>query len=352
MRKPVSRRDFLKLSTLALGSLALRPLSDWLPEDGSYYYEPVGVARVTIADIDIFKEPSTQSEIIDRFYRDQLIPIFEEIIDPQALPNHPRWYRTHNGYMNSMYTQRVEGRHLNEPVPWVPEEGKLGEITVPYTRAYLNNPIYGWMPVYRLYYRSAHWITGVEEGPDGKAWYQLSDESDDNLKYYVPGPHVRLIPPEELTPISPDVPPEHKRIEVSLVDQELKAYEYDLVVLRTLISSGIPGLESSNGIPTATPTGRFNIQNKMPSKHMGNGRITDDIAAYELPGVPWVSFFVFETGVAFHGTYWHYNFGRRMSHGCVNMTMEDAKWLYRWALPVSEVFEWEHRGLGTQVVVY
>ena len=90
----------------------------------------------------------------------------------------------------------------------------------------------------------------------------------------------------------------------------------------------------------------------MPSKHMGNGRITDDIAAYELPGVPWVSFFVFETGVAFHGTYWHYNFGRRMSHGCVNMTMEDAKWLYRWALPISEFFEWEHRGLGTQVVVY
>jgi hypothetical protein len=348
MTQSLKRREFLKLSSLALGSLAFRPFSYLGTEIEDY--NPVGVVRITVGKTDIFQEPDVQSPIIGNFSRDQLVPIFEEIIDPEALKNAPRWYRLRDGFVNSMYTQRVENRHLNEPVPWVHEEGTLGEITVPYTRAYLNNPLYGWTAVYRLYYRSVHWITAVEEGPDGKAWYTISDESDDNLKYAVPAPHVRLIKPEELTPLSVEVPFEHKRIEVNLTKQELKAYEYDRVVLHTLIASGIPGIGGSNPIPTATPTGQFNIQVKMPSKHMGDGHVTDDIEAYELPGVPWVSFFT-DTGVAFHGTYWHYNFGRRMSHGCVNMTMEDAQWLYRWVLPETKFYEWEKRGYGTRVTV-
>lgn len=348
MTQKISRRDFLKLSSLALGSLAYHPLSFW--DRGIEGFDPIGVVRITVSKTDFFQEPDTSSSIIGNFQRDQLVPIFEEIIDNTALPNAPRWYRIRNGYLFSMYTQRVEKRHLNIPRRWVHEEGTLGEITVPYTRAYLNNPLYGWLPVYRLYFQSVHWITGVEEGPDGKFWYQISDESDDNLKYYVPAPHVRFVAPVELRPISPDVPWEHKRIEVSLIKQELKAYEYDRVVMHTLISSGIPGIGGSNPIPTSTPIGEFNIQVKMPSKHMGDGRITDNIEAYELPGVPWVCFFT-DTGVAFHGTYWHHNFGRRMSHGCVNMTMEDAKWIYRWSLPTTEFYEWEKRGFGIRVSV-
>lgn len=333
---------------MAMGSWALRPFSYWVPEIEDL--DPIGVVRITVNNTDVFEKPDVKSSIINTYHRDQLIPILEEIRNPDELPNAPRWYRLRKGYLNSMYTQRVENRHLNEPVPWVHEEGTLGEITVPYTRAYLNNPLYGWLPVYRLYFQSVHWITAVEAGPDGKAWYQISDEIDDNLKYYVPQAHVRLVTREELSPISPEIPWEQKHIEVSLIKQELKAYEYDEVVLHTLISSGIPGIGGSNPIPTATPKGKFNIQVKMPSKHMGNGQITDDIGAYELPGVPWVCFFV-DIGVAFHGTYWHDNFGRRMSHGCVNMTMKDAKWLYRWALPQSEFYEWEKKGYGTRVIV-
>ena len=50
---------------------------------------------------------------------------------------------------------------------------------------------------------------------------------------------------------------------------------------------------------------------------------------YYLPGVPWVMYFF--QGYAIHGTYWHHNFGKPMSHGCVNLTIEDAKWFYNWA---------------------
>ena len=109
--------------------------------------------------------------------------------------------------------------------------------------------------------------------------------------------------------------------------------------------------QTLNGIPTDTPKGRFHIGNKMPSRHMGDGTMDSDIYAYELPGVPWNMFFV-STGVAFHGAYWHDNFGYRMSAGCVNLRPEEAKWLYRWTTPVLEPGEWHHYERGTRVEVF
>jgi lipoprotein-anchoring transpeptidase ErfK/SrfK len=148
------------------------------------------------------------------------------------------------------------------------------------------------------------------------------------------------------------VPEGKKWIEISLIDQSLKAYEDGKVVLDTQVSTGLPGLGIVRGIPTETPRGRFNIDPKMPSKHMGDGQLTADPEAYELPGVPWTSFFEFTTGVALHGTYWHDNFGSRMSHGCVNMRTEEAKWLYRWTTPVARSTDWNRKGYGTRVDVY
>jgi lipoprotein-anchoring transpeptidase ErfK/SrfK len=77
---------------------------------------------------------------------------------------------------------------------------------------------------------------------------------------------------------------------------------------------------------------------------------------FSLPGVPWTSFFAFPGGYAFHGTYWHNNFGVQMSHGCVNMRNEDALWLFRWSTPefktpIESRDDWERRGNGTRVVV-
>ena len=172
-----------------------------------------------------------------------------------------------------------------------------------------------------------------------------------HVQYCVPASHIRPVLPEELTPISPAVPAQDKHIEVSLSQQTLTAFEGDQVVLRTQVSTGVPSNgPSPNGIPTVTPSGNFHIEVKLPSRHMGGGRLTSDVGAYELPGVPWVSFF-HSTGVGFHGTYWHDNFGTRMSHGCVNMRNEDAKWLYRWANPIAAYQDWDRKGHGTYVRV-
>ncbi|MFL7891024.1 MAG: L,D-transpeptidase, partial [Anaerolineales bacterium] len=211
----------------------------------------------------------------------------------------------------------------------------------------------GWQFEYRLYYETTHWITAVDQGPDGRAWYQITDELQP-WSYWVPASHLRPIGDEELAPISPDFPAHEKRIEVNRALQTLTAYEGDQVVLQTRVSTGIPSSRpTNNGIPTETPEGSFNIYSKMPSKHMGDGRLMQgdlNLDAYELVGVPWTMFFHrLETGYALHGTYWHDNFGWQMSHGCVNMRNDDAKWVFRWSMPVNYPPEVEKTGFGTRV---
>jgi len=347
---PISRRDFLKLSALAMGSLAFTP---FLPEITDF--EDADLVRVTIPSVSVYSQPSDESRIVAQWFRDEIVNVYEEVISNTPGYN-PVWYRVWSGYMHRARLQKVKILY-NQPLSVIPEPGQmLAEVTVPYTQALRYTTIYGWQPLYRLYYETVHWVVGIDEGPDKQPWYRVLDELLDNINYHVPAIHLRPIPPEELIPLSPDVPFEKKRIEVSLERQTLTAYEYDAPVLEAKISSGLAGLSLPDREPTITPVGRFNIMVKMPSKHMGDGNLAADIEAYELPGVPWNCFFT-EKGHAFHGAYWHDNFGVPMSHGCVNMRMADAKWLFRWTLPVASYAEihpltLDRKGYGTRVVIY
>lgn len=112
-------------------------------------------------------------------------------------------------------------------------------------------------------------------------------------------------------------------IDVNLSEQQIYAYEGDILVNSFLVSTGLPN--------TPTVTGEFNIYVKVPMQDMSG-------PGYYLTDVPWVMFFYEDYG--FHGTYWHNNFGSPMSRGCVNLRTEDAEWLYNWA------------SVGTRVVVH
>jgi lipoprotein-anchoring transpeptidase ErfK/SrfK len=104
-------------------------------------------------------------------------------------------------------------------------------------------------------------------------------------------------------------------IEVELESQRLVAWEDGRMVLTTAISSGT--------LKTPTPKGTFRIYRKFDTQRMtGPG--------YDLPNVPWVMYFR-KGGYALHGTYWHSNFGRPVSRGCINLSVGDAAWLYQWA---------------------
>ena len=348
----LSRRDFLKLGFVAAGGLAARhfaaspAITEYFPIEQEEWLSTPNLVRVATKQISLYSLPQDDARIIKQHFRDEVLNIYEEITPPTGPWWNPIWYRVWGGYVHSANVQKVEIRH-NPVVQALRPEGQLAEITVPFTQSYRFVRNQGWARLYRLYYQTNHWVTGLEEGPDGKPWYQLTDELG-GTKFHIPAHHVRLIADEELTPISPGVP--NKRVEVDLTRQTLTAYEGDAQVFFSKVSSGIQARVPEGSLPTETPTGTFNIFSKMPSKHMGDGRLTDNLEDYELVGVPWTAFFD-HRGYAIHGTFWHTNFGVRMSRGCVNLPNEQAKWLFRWMTPESVPSAVEQTGFGTRVDV-
>jgi lipoprotein-anchoring transpeptidase ErfK/SrfK len=105
-----------------------------------------------------------------------------------------------------------------------------------------------------------------------------------------------------------------KWIEVDLSSQRVYARQGNSVVKTFVVSTG------TSRYPT--PVGKFRIYAKYRSTSMSG-------PGYNLKGVPHTMYFY--RGYALHGTYWHSNFGRPMSHGCINLKKGDAKWLYNWA---------------------
>lgn len=139
-----------------------------------------------------------------------------------------------------------------------------------------------------------------------------------------------------LAPISPNIAPHLKRIEVDLATQTLAAWEDQQPVFRALISSG-------KKYPT--PTGEFHIFLKRLSRYMQG-------SDFDLPGVPYVMYFD-SRGDALHGTYWHKNFGQPMSHGCINLGIKDAEWLFCWTNPYfssDRTAVWSLK--GTEILIH
>lgn len=339
----LKRRDFMKLAGLAAGVSVIKP-----PQPTSLS-KPFGLGRVADTWIGLYKEPSFRAPLLTTIHRDTLLTLLKREVTDEGPLHNPLWYRVPDGHVHSGKIQLVK---WNTQTPWrkIPETGALFEVSVPYTRSYRKaDPESD--PLYRLYYQSIAWVEALVDGVDGRPWYKLLDDLL-KVNYFVRAEHLRRIQPEELKPLSPGVPAGAKRIDISLTSQELMAYEHDRLVFQTRIASGTPSSRPRpNGIPTATPRGQFYITQKMPLRHMGNGHLTANIEAYELPGVPWVSYF-HKTGVAFHGTYWHTDYGRPQSHGCINMRPEEAKWLFRWSTPVIEADVILETGHGTSVYVY
>jgi lipoprotein-anchoring transpeptidase ErfK/SrfK len=326
----LTRREFLKLGGAALASAAFLPL----PPHDQAAREQVRTGRVADWTAWVRTEPDHRAPIVRRHRRDDVIAYFEEVEAEGYNPHNLIWFRVIEGYIYSSSVQPVEV-HLNTPVQHIPPDGLWGEISVPYTDA-RNAPSPDAYRVYRLRYSSAYRIVESMWGADHHLWYRLRDNLAPGRPQYVPAEHVRPIYPEDLKPISADV--QEKRIEISLADQLLIAFENDEPVFNTHISGGTGG-------DRATPRGRHNTEFKAASRHMTG----DD---FDLPGVPFDSYFW--GGVAIHGTYWHNDYGRPRSHGCVNVPSDAAKWIYRWTTPVVP---YDQDGLrvkegGTPVVVY
>ena len=153
-----------------------------------------------------------------------------------------------------------------------------------------------------------------------------------NISRPTPDVGPQLAPPstEGITPtlimsdVLPGIPPREGRwIEIDVSEQTLSAWEGDQLFMHTVVSTG----------KRTTPTvmGDFAVTQKYEQQRL----IGPD---YNLPNVPGVMYFF--SNYAIHGAYWHDDFGTPVSHGCVNMQMDEVMTLFEWA------------DYGTDVVVH
>ena len=290
-------------------------------------------------------EPSTRANLGKVVWKDLVLPITEVTVGDTSVPYNRVWYRMGEaGFAHSGSIQPVRIT-LNQAAGSLPETGQLAEVTVPYTDT-RRGPSQAEETAYRLYFGTTHWASNAVWDEAGNAWYELKDDKIKTV-YYVLARHLRLVPPEELAPISPHVPLSDKRIEVLLDHQAIIAYERDRPVF---MSRAATGARFSSGNYETEP-GRYLINRKRPSRHMAAG----DRAApnsYDLPGVPWVCYFT-EDGISFHGTFWHNDFGKTRSHGCINLPIQAAKWVYLWSqppVPAGELSVFETYGTVVDVI--
>ncbi len=284
-----------------------------------------------------------------------VLPLLEELHDEGPNPNNDLWYRVQNGYIYTATVQPMRPYRMPEEVTEIDttiadKPGFWAEVIVPTTiaRTEPSGPAAKTENDETVYYTyaSVYRVIGVELDTAGYRWYKVHDDKKNAPPVYVLARHMRRIRPEEFEPIHPDAADKH--IVVTLSQQRLDCYEGDTLVFSTLISSGGGGF--------ATPTGDWHVVLKQPSRHMYSDpeeEAFSDPDFFDLPGVPFNIFFT-TLGHAIHGTYWHGDYGRPRSHGCLNVTPEAARWIYRWVeppAPYSGDFVPGNRDTGTPVTV-
>lgn len=345
----LSRRSFLRLGAQALlgTSFGLRAeLRKWWggpPPDEWEFVQPrpteLGLLGRMAWTTPVYPAADFTTDIVDWLPFEDVVPLFEEVRAPGPNPRNDLWWRTEHGYVYSASVQAMRPYRMPEIITEMPSEfGFWAEVIVPYTLARVRprgelipqecEPFYHYATVYH--------VTGIDQDVEGEVWYQVFDDMPPRLHWWVLARHLRPIASDEFPPISLGVPDKH--ITVSLAEQRIDCYEGDQLVYSTLCASGVDEF--------ATPEGEHYVVLKQPSRHMYD-------ISFSLPGVPWNTFFTTQ-GHAIHGAYWHSDFGRPRSHGCLNVSPEAAQWIYRWVDPVAPYdgdFVPGTRRTGTPVIV-
>jgi lipoprotein-anchoring transpeptidase ErfK/SrfK len=337
-----SRRTFLKQTLLGLGAVALGPRNFELPSAAPFVDFPSSekLGRVVGGKIEVKASPSPDAKAVKVLFDDAVVAWEKEVIGEPFLARgkNRKWVETPDGYIYSPDLQLCLNK-VNEPVKELPASvsgnGMWAEVTVPYIDAPLANP-----PARaevlkqldrnpRLYYSQVYWIDDLRTRNGITEYHVTEKHGSPGDMFWADARGLRQILPEELTPISPDVT--DKKVLVDVSKQTLACYEGNREVYYCRVSTGAKFNADGKSVDKwSTPLGLYNsVSRKFLSIHMAGGNRT---SGYEVFGIGWTSFFA-TGGYSIHSTYWHANFGEPMSHGCVNATAEDAKFVYLWSAP-------------------
>ena len=355
MSPKLSRRDFLKLSSLAVGAAAFTTLS---PADLRLAQPQTSLGRVAIVKARVLNRPNRLGETLGYVERDDVLEVYRNVVGEGFYPHNHVWTEIPQGFVYSSWVQPVKNE-IQIPVTVLLEGGFFAEVSVPFTSA-RTAPDPNAQFVYfsvdptgdsadnleyqsRLYYSAVFKIDQIVTAAQGGVWYRVQNDQFPAF-FWVQGQHLRPIQPDEISPLSPNV--NNKTVVADVKTNWLSAYEGQTEVFRTRIASGAsffaPDGSERAGIKAG---GTYNIYSKRITRHMAGGVFPK---GFDLPGIGWVSYW--HAGAAIHSTYWHNDFGRPRSHGCLNCSPTAAKWLFRWTTPLVEYdigkieVTWDDRG--------
>jgi len=335
----ITRREFIKLGVIGLGAAGIsniKPASAYLPAF------PVGqrLGR-TFYTVDIKSKPDPDSATVKTVYNDNVLVINREIIGKPYTSFWKKrvWYETPEGYIPAISVQPVRNEP-NEPLLELPNygitPGMWAEVTVPYVDIYLDgeapkSPRLQETVDPRFYYSQVLWIDGIAAGSNNETLYHVIEKHGSyGDVFWADAKAFKPITPEDIAPISPEL--ENKYIIVDVNHQTISCYENDQEILFARVSTGAK--YNNEGLPVekwATPAGDYHlVSRKYISLHMAGG--DTKASGYEEFAVSWNSIFA-SGGVAIHSTYWHNNYGEMLSHGCVNVEPDVAKFVFRWTKP-------------------
>lgn len=279
-------------------------------------------------------------------------PVFNSI-DDAIKGNKRSAAETLNGYfvyVSYMSQQETGGKKLYEIRPGAYMTGnyisRLGVLPPSRGITFSSTPVtsFGWV----LTYFSQTLQIEVRRTPGGEptgrllSLYEIvpvyGEEKSGEESWYMIGPDEWVLGKYVARVIPNTTPPKgitgDRWIEVNLFEQTMAVYDKRQMVFATLIASGAE--------PFWTQPGVFQIYETHELGPMSGSFEADRSDAYFLQDVPFIMYY--DGSYALHGAYWRAKMGFRQSHGCVNLTVGDAHWLYNWADTGDWVYIWDPSG--------
>lgn len=303
--------------------LPLRPLPAFTPEP-ALAISPVSVARINL--------PTNEAT--------PLFATFEDAVEGRNPtrtidPGRTRFvsYIGLQFYNNEPYVRIRSGEWLRaSPVAYSDFQGLVFIQTPP------NN--FGWI-VDQAEVRTA---PGYLAAKSGRVLYRetvvqiFATEEANNTQWFMIAPRQwverRYIRQVEINPDPPEGVTGDRWIEINLFEQTIMVYENRQLVFATLIATG--------GDPFFTRPGLHQIYEKKELETMSGSFEADRSDFYYLQDVPWTMYF--DQKRALHGAYWRTLWGFAGTHGCVNLSIGDSRWLFEWAKLGDYVYVWDPSG--------
>jgi hypothetical protein len=254
------------------------------------------------------------------------------------------------GFVYVSYVDRVDTGHgiyyMLQSGGWIPGKGsRIGEYSRFQGLEFYSTPehAFAWPLPFYVDSVPVHVSPGYNTPLTARILYPYVNvvpvydtQSADGVDWNMIGPdqwvEARILATVKPTNVAPEGVTNGRWIDIDLEEQTLAVYDSNRLVFATVIASGLE--------PFWTRPGLFQIYQKKETETMRNGDPTD---YYYLDNVPWTMYF--DKARALHGAYWRTRFGYPQSHGCINLSVGDAHWLFNWAHEGDYVYVHDPSGL-------